>query len=128
MDLDADQTAQEAAINAALSADPDYDGFMGVGPVIAMSGLRAADALGRELIVGGFDVTPDLLDNIESGNILFTVDQQQYLQGYLPVILMYLEVTNSNTAGGGLPILTGPGFITADNATSVKSLVEAGTR
>jgi simple sugar transport system substrate-binding protein len=128
MDLDADQTAQEAAINAALSADPDYDGFMGVGPVIAMSGLRAADALGRELTVGGFDVTPDLLNAIESGEILFTVDQQQYLQGYLPVILMYLEVTNSNTAGGGLPILTGPGFITADNASSVKALVEAGTR
>lgn len=128
MDLDADQTAQEAAINAALSADPDFDGFMGVGPVIAMSGLRAADALGRELIIGGFDITPDLLNAIESGDILFTVDQQQYLQGYLPVILMYLEVTNSNTAGGGLPILTGPGFITADNATSVKALVEAGTR
>ncbi len=128
MDLDADQTAQEAAINAALSADPDYDGFMGVGPVIAMSGLRAADALGRELTVGGFDVTPDLLNAIESGEILFTVDQQQYLQGYLPVILMYLEVTNSNTAGGGLPILTGPGFITVDNASSVKALVEAGTR
>lgn len=128
MDLDADQTAQEAAINAALSADPDFDGFMGVGPVITMSGLRAADSLGRELTIGGFDVTPELLDAIEGGQILFTVDQQQYLQGYLPVILMYLEVTNSNTAGGGLPILTGPGFITADNATSVKSLVEAGTR
>ena len=128
MDLDADQTAQEAAINAALSADPDYDGFMGVGPVIAMSGLRAAESLGRDLTVGGFDVTPDLLNAIESGEILFTVDQQQYLQGYLPVILMYLEVTNSNTAGGGLPILTGPGFITADNASSVKALVEAGTR
>lgn len=128
MDLDADQTAQEAAINAALSADTDYDGFMGVGPVIAMSGLRAADSLGRELIIGGFDVTPDLLNAIEGGEILFTVDQQQYLQGYLPVILMYLEVTNSNTAGGGLPILTGPGFIDVDNASSVKALVDAGTR
>ncbi|MGI9623059.1 MAG: substrate-binding domain-containing protein, partial [Acidimicrobiales bacterium] len=53
MDLDADQAAQEAAINAALSADPDFDGFMGVGPVIAMSGLRAADALGRDLTIGG---------------------------------------------------------------------------
>ncbi len=128
MDLDADQTAQEAAINAALAADPDIDGFMGVGPVITMSGLRAADALGRDLTIGGFDITPELLDAVEAGDVLFTVDQQQYLQGYIPVILMYLEVTNSNTLGGGLPILTGPGFVTADNATSVKTLVEAGTR
>jgi simple sugar transport system substrate-binding protein len=128
MDLDADQAAQEAAINAALSANPDIDGFMGVGPVIAMSGLRAAEALGRDVTIGGFDVTPELLDAIEAEQVLFTVDQQQYLQGYIPVILLYLEVTNSNTLGGGLPILTGPGFITAANATDVKALVAAGTR
>ena len=128
MDLDADQTAQEAAINAALSADDSFDGFMGVGPVITMSGLRASDALGRDLSIGGFDVTPEVLAAIEAGEILFTVDQQQYLQGYLPIVLMYLEVTNSNTAGGGLPILTGPGFITFENAASVSALVDAGTR
>jgi simple sugar transport system substrate-binding protein len=128
MDLDADQAAQEAAINAALSANPDIDGFMGVGPVITMSGLRAADALGRDLVIGGFDITPELLDAIEADQVLFTVDQQQYLQGYIPVILMYLENTNSNTLGGGLPILTGPGFVTVDNATAVKELVAAGTR
>lgn len=128
MDLDADQAAQEAAINAALSANPDIDGFMGVGPVITMSGKRAADALGRDLVIGGFDITPELLDAIEAGEVLFTVDQQQYLQGYIPVILMYLENTNSNTLGGGLPILTGPGFVTEANATSVKALVAAGTR
>ena len=128
MDLDADQTAQEAAINAALAADPDIDAFQGVGPVIALSGLRASEALGRDLIIGGFDVTPDLLANIQEGKILFTVDQQQYLQGYLPIILLYLEVTNQNTAGGGLPILTGPGFIDAGNADAVVALVDAGTR
>ncbi len=128
MDLDADQTAQEAAINAALAADPDIDGFMGVGPVITMSGLRAADALGRDLHIGGFDITGELLSAIEAGDIIFTVDQQQYLQGYIPIILMYLEVTNSNTLGGGLPILTGPGFVTQSNAADVAALVEAGTR
>jgi simple sugar transport system substrate-binding protein len=128
MDFDADQTAQEAAINAALAADPDIDGFMGVGPVITMSGLRAAEALGRDLTIGGFDITPELLGAIEAGDVVFTVDQQQYLQGYIPIILMYLEVTNSNTLGGGLPILTGPGFVTAANAAEVAALVEAGTR
>ena len=128
MDLDNNQTAQEAAINAALSADPDFDAFQGVGPVITLSGLRAAEALGKTLIIGGFDVTPDLLTAIKDGEILFTVDQQQYLQGYLPIILLYLEVTNSNTAGGGLPILTGPGFIDGDNAAEVEALVDAGTR
>jgi simple sugar transport system substrate-binding protein len=126
--LDADQTAQQAAINAALSADPDIDGFMGTGPVIAMSGLRAAQDLGRELTVGGFDITPELIDAIEGGDVAFTVDQQQYLQGYMPVLLLFLNITNQNTLGGGLPILTGPGFVTPENAAAVKELVAAGTR
>ncbi len=126
--LDADQTEQINGIKAILEADESIDGFLGTGPVIAVNGLTAANDLGRELVIGGFDVTPDIIDAIESGAIAFTVDQQQYLQGYIPVVLMFLQATNQNTAGGGLPILTGPGFITPDNAAAVKALVAEGTR
>ena len=41
---------------------------------------------------------------------------------------MYLQATNQNTAGGGLPILTGPGFVDTANASVVKALVSQGTR
>lgn len=128
MDLDADTAAQQAAINAAMAADDSIDGFLGVGPVITMSGLRAAGDLGRDITIGGFDLTPELLGAISDGDVLFTVDQQQYLQGYLPILQLYMFQTNSNVIGGGLPILTGPGFVTADNAADVLSLSEAGTR
>jgi simple sugar transport system substrate-binding protein len=127
--LDADQTEQQNAIAAALQADPDIDGFMGTGPVIAMSGLNAATDAGRDLAgVAGFDITPEIITAIEAGDIDFTIDQQQYLQGYLPILLLYLYVTNQNTAGGGQPILTGPGFVTQENAAAVAELVTAGTR
>ena len=126
--LDADQTEQINGIKAVLEANPDIDGFLGVGPVIAMSGLTASQDLGRDLVVGGFDITPDIIDAIEAGDVAFTVDQQQYLQGYMPIVLMYLQATNSNTLGGGLPILTGPGFVTPENAGDVKALVAQGTR
>jgi simple sugar transport system substrate-binding protein len=126
--LDADQTDQINQIKAILEANPDIDAFLGTGPVIAMSGLQAAQELGRELTIGGFDMTPDILDAIEAGDIAFTVDQQQYLQGYLPIVLLYLNVTNQNVAGGGLPVLTGPGFVTPDNAAAIKELSAAGTR
>ncbi len=128
MGLDADQTEQQNTISAAMQADPTIDGFMGVGPVIAMSGLRAAQDLGLSIPVGGFDITPEIIDAIEAGDVAFTVDQQQYLQGYMPILLLYLNVTNQNTLGGGLPILTGPGFVTPENAADVKALVAAGTR
>ena len=128
MGLDADTTEQQNTINAFLAADPDIDGILGVGPVITMSALRAAQDLGRDVTIGGFDLTPDLLDAIAAGDVAFTVDQQQYLQGYMPVLLMYLNVTNQNTLGGGLPILTGPGFVTPENAADVIALSAQGTR
>jgi simple sugar transport system substrate-binding protein len=127
--LDADQTEQQNQIAAAFAADPAIDGFMGTGPVIAISGLNAATDAGKELAgIAGFDITPEIIDAISAGSIAFTIDQQQYLQGYLPILLLYLYVTNLNTAGGGLPILTGPGFVDQSNADQVAALVTAGTR
>jgi len=129
MGLDADTAEQQNTINATLAADPDIDGVLGVGPVITLSALRAAQDLGRDdIVIGGFDMTPELLSEIEAGSVAFTVDQQQYLQGYLTVLFLYLNVTNQNTVGGGLPVLTGPGFVTPDNAAAVVALSEQGTR
>jgi simple sugar transport system substrate-binding protein len=83
---------------------------------------------GSSAQVATFDLSGDVVTAIEDGEILFAVDQQQYLQGYLPVVFLYLNSTNANTVGGGLPVLTGPGFVTADNAAEVAELAEAGTR
>ncbi|MGA1556496.1 MAG: substrate-binding domain-containing protein [Ilumatobacteraceae bacterium] len=127
--LDADQTEQTNGIAAVLAADPAIDAFIGTGPVIAMSGLAAVTDSGREFKgIGGFDMTPELLAAIDAGDITFTVDQQQFLQGYLPIILLYLNVTNANQAGGGQPVLSGPGFVDQSNAAQVAELVGAGTR
>jgi simple sugar transport system substrate-binding protein len=59
--------------------------------------------------------------------MLFAIDQQQYLQGYLPITLLYLYNTNLNTIANPV-LMTGPGFVTADNATQVIELAEAGSR
>ncbi len=126
--LDADPTEQEAAIAAILQANPEIDGFMGTGPNLPLRAIAAAETAGVELVIGGFDLSPELIAEIESGVVAFTVDQQQYLQGYLSVVLMYLQATNLNTAGGGLPILTGPGFVDTANAAAVIALADAGTR
>lgn len=126
--LDANPDEQQNSIAAILQADPSIDGVLGVGPNLPLRALAAGEQAGRELVIGGFDLSGDLIDAIEAGDVAFTVDQQQYLQGYLPVVLMYLQATNQNTAGGGLPILTGPGFVDTANASVVKALVQQGTR
>ena len=126
--LDATPDEQRSTISSRLIADESIDAVLGTGPNVPLRALEAAESAGRTLHIGGFDLSSDLIDKIQSGEIAFTVDQQQYLQGYLPVILMHLQATNQNTAGGGLPILTGPGFVTPENAAAVAALVAEGTR
>jgi simple sugar transport system substrate-binding protein len=125
---DTDPAGQEAQIAALLQANPDIDAVLGTGPIVAKSAIGGAQTAGRKTTIGGFDISPDIITAIKSGDIAFTVDQQQYLQGYLPIVLMYLQATNLNTAGGGLPILTGPGFVDKDNVDAVSALVDKGTR
>lgn len=125
---DVDPAAQEAGIGAILAADPDIDAVLGTGPNVAVRAVAAGTAAGRTLVIGGFDISTDIINSIEAGDIAFTVDQQQYVQGYLPIIMLYLFNTNLNTVGGGLPVLTGPGFVDTANVADVKALVEKGTR
>jgi simple sugar transport system substrate-binding protein len=73
-------------------------------------------------------MSADALTAIKDGKMAFAVDQQQFAQGYMSVVLLFLNVTNAHELGGGLPIYTGPGFVTADNVDVVMELVAAGTR
>ena len=125
---DATPEDQINGMAALLQADPSIDGVLGVGPVVANNAIAAAEQAGSEVFIGGFDISEDVISAIEAGNIDFTVDQQQYLQGYLAIMFLYLNATNLNTVGGGLPVLTGPGFVDTANVADVKTLVEAGTR
>ena len=84
--LDADPTEQENQIAALLQANPEIDAFMGTGPNLPLRAIAAAETAGRELQIAGFDISPDLITAIKDGTVAFTVDQQQYLQGYLPVV------------------------------------------
>ncbi len=125
---DKDPVASQGEINAALAADKTIDAVFATGPVGAHLAVLAAAELGRTVLVGAVDLSEDILADIESGKAAFTIDQQQYLQGYLAVVFLYLNITNANTVGGGLPVYTGPGFVTKDNVAAVKDLVKAGTR
>lgn len=115
-----------SAIQNKLSGD--FDAVLTLNPVIAMAARDAIAAGGGGQMLATFDLSPDVLQAIEDGEMLFAIDQQQYLQGYLPVVLLYLYNTNLNTVGGGLPVLTGPGIVDASNAAQVKDLAAQGTR
>ena len=55
-----------------------------------------------------FDLSADVIQAIIDGNMEFAIDQQQYLQGYLPIVFLKLYNDNLNTVGGGLPVYAVP--------------------
>ena len=126
--LDTEPETQINTIAAALQADESINAVFGTGPNVVVRAIAACEQAGRDCFIGGVDISEDVIAGIEAGDIDFTIDQQQYLQGYLAIVTLYLNVTNLNTVGGGLPVNTGPGFVTTDNVTAVKDLVSAGTR
>jgi simple sugar transport system substrate-binding protein len=117
-----------SSIQDKLIADTDIDAILTLNPNIADAAMQAIEAAGGDQALATFDLSPDVLEAIEAGNMMFAIDQQQYLQGYLPVVFLYLYNANANTVGGGLPVLTGPGIVDASNAAAVKDLAAAGTR
>lgn len=125
----ADPTGSQQRVEAALAANDTVDGILTLGPTGALPTLEALRASERagEIQLATFDLAPEVLTAIADGEMLFAIDQQQYLQGYLPVTLLYLFNTNLNTIANPV-LMTGPGFVTADNATQVIELSEAGSR
>ncbi len=124
-----DPTGAQQAIEAALTANPDVNGILTLGPTGSAPALAALESAGlaETIKLATFDLSPEVLEAIRDGQMLFAIDQQQYLQGYLPIVLLTLNATNLNTIANDV-LMTGPGFVTADNAERVISLAEAGTR
>jgi len=115
-------------IQSKLESDKSIDGVLALNPDIAIAARDAVQGASSNAKVATFDLSGDVVKSIQDGSILFAVDQQQYLQGYLPIVFLTLNNTNANTVGGGQPVLTGPGFVEKSNAATVQKLAEAGTR
>ena len=124
----ADVSTTLTEIQSKLESDTSIDGVLSLNPDIAVAARDAVAGAGSEAKVATFDLSGDVIKAIQDGEIEFAVDQQQYLQGYLPVVFLTLNKTNLNTVGGGLPVLTGPGFVTKENAAEIQKLAEDGTR
>ena len=115
-------------IQSKLEADDSIDGVLTLNPDIAAAARDAIAGAGSEAKLATFDLSGDVIKAINDDEILFAVDQQQYLQGYLPVVFLTLNKTNLNTVGGGRVVLTGPGFVDKSNAAEIQKLADAGTR
>lgn len=126
----ADPTGAQAAVAGALSSNPDANGILALGPTGALPTLAAVQEAGAEVQLATFDLAPEVLQAIIDGDMLFAIDQAQYLQGYLPIVLLtqYLETGAIPLGSVDRVILTGPQIVTAETAADVLDASAAGLR
>ena len=75
-----------------------------------------------------FDLNADAAQAIKDGKIEFSIDQQPYVQGYMAVQSLYLNMKNGNDIGGGRPVLTGPSFVDSTNIDAILPFAKNNTR
>ncbi len=100
------------------------DGVLTLNATSGRLTLEAADRLGGDsrLQIGTFDLNPEVLEAVRRGRLLFAVDQQPYLQGYLPVILLTQRARYGLFPAEGDIVATGPNFVTRENAAKAIEL------
>ncbi|HWO52387.1 MAG TPA: sugar ABC transporter substrate-binding protein [Ornithinibacter sp.] len=124
----ADDSAVVSALQAKLAADPSIDSIVTLGAPIALDALKAMDQAGSKAKLVTFDLNQEAAQAIKDGKIQFSVDQQPYVQGYLAVTSLYLNILNGNDMGGGGPVLTGPSFVDSTNIDVILPFTKNNTR
>jgi simple sugar transport system substrate-binding protein len=112
-----DQPTELSRIEAYYRANPDVAGLFGTGATDSLACGQVSQKYGlaaNGVISAGYDLLPETLSLIKSGDMTFTTDQQPYLQGFIPVLQLYLyklsggAVSPANTD-------TSLAYVTSDN-------------
>lgn len=122
IDSGQDPAGIQSKVEAYLRSNPDTNGVLTLGPTSAHPTLRALSKLGKSgnMYFATFDLSEEIAEGIKSGVIAFGVDQQPYLQGYLPVAVLALY--NRYGVLPGNNINSGPGFVTKETVGLVEKL------
>ncbi len=124
-----DPAEVRAKVKASLSANDAIDTIMALGASTAgepaLAAVKDAGKTGK-INVATFDLSADFLKAVASGQAAFAIDQQQFLQGYLPTVFLANNTKYSLIPGGNVP--SGPNLITKDKAAQVVELSAKGIR
>ena len=120
MDSGTDPAEIKNKVLAYLSANPKTNGILTLGPVSADPTIAALkeNGMAGDIYFGTFDLGAEIVKGIKDGTIQWGIDQQPFLQAYLPVVIL----ANWDRYGvlPGNNINSGPGFVTKDALTLVE--------
>lgn len=148
VDVGEDPTTIESKVSAYLRQNPKTEAVLALGPTSAHPTIKALEKNGMKgkIWFATFDLSDQIAKGIKDGSIQFAIDQQPYLQGYIPVAVMatmkdkkssdlaavkQAMQDNAKTkarfdeyglapAYGARHIGSGPGFVTKDNIGKVE--------
>jgi len=109
-----------------LQAHPQINAVMTLNNAIAGS-LVTALGSGSKTKIGTFDLDSSVVTDLQNGSLDFAIDQQQYLQGYLPIVTLYLDLkAHGNSVSPGQVLDTGPLVVNKANVSTVEAAINAG--
>ena len=123
-----DLPSVQQTIGAKLQQDPSVSYVVTLGADIALAATQAVTGASSQAKVATFDLNKDVAQAIKDQKIIFSVDQQPYVQGYMAVQALYLNLTNGNDLGGGKPVLTGPSYVDSTNIEKILGFANNNTR
>src|SRR5215208_3061336 len=125
-----DQSPDTADKIAAAVVEDRIDGVLATNSVGGLQAVDAVKSTGRAgaIEIGAFDLGPDTLRAVEAGRLLFAVDQQPYLQGYLPVVMLANRTRYGLLPAHGDVVATGANFVTRENAAQALEISERSIR
>src|ERR671913_45981 len=123
-DADALGPSIEAAVAAdipVITMNSGSDTFADLGVLLHVGQTEFEAGMLGEIAFATFDLSPEVLEAIDAGDMLFAIDQAQYLQGYLPIVFLtkYLETGALPLGSKDRVLLTGPQIVTAETASQV---------
>jgi simple sugar transport system substrate-binding protein len=94
-------TQELSTIDAYITGHPSYKGFFAVdgGSTQSVGQTIQKHGLVGKVAGGGYDLTPITQQTLASGALQFTIDQQPYLQGFLPILELYLYKASQSLTG-----------------------------
>jgi len=127
-EVNSDVSLATPILTAYLEAHPDLKAIgtqHGNITAALVNVLKANGYAPGDIIIGGIDLSPATVAGVQEGYISATFDQVLYLQGYMPVLQIWLT---ANYKIPGLHINTGVGVVTPDNIADIVPLIEQGIR
>ncbi len=124
--------ANDASVTSTLQAklvqDKSIDAIVTLGAPQAIDAEKAMSATNTHPHLVTFDLNQQVGEDILSGKVEFSIDQQPYVQGFMSVTALYLYIKNGNDMGGGSPVLTGPSYVDKSNISKILPFIKNNTR